>query len=136
MNPLGIVTAISTFLGIWIGHVGVRAIERRAVHLWKPILGAIALGLGLVWVSLTAPSRALSVSAGVFATTLLWDALELHRQEKRVQKGHAPANPQNPRHAQILAAYPAATTTDYLARDPLGHPVDAADAARRAEGSA
>jgi len=123
MNPLGIVTAISTFLGIWWGHVGVRAIERRTVRLWKPILAAVTLGLALEAISLTTVHRPLSAATGILGVTVLWDALEFVRQEKRVKQGHAPANPDNPRHARILTKYPSATTLDLLNRDPIGRPV-------------
>jgi len=123
MNSIGLVAAISTFLGIWWGHVGVRAIERRTVQLWKPILGALTLGLVLEAVSLITTSRPLSAATGILGVTVLWDALEFIRQEKRVRHGHAPANPDNPRHARILAQHPSATTIDLLARDPVGHPV-------------
>jgi hypothetical protein len=34
----------------------------------------------------------------------------------------APANPNNPRHAKILAMHAQATTIDWLARDPRGTP--------------
>ena len=129
MNTLGLITALSTFLGIWGGHVSVREIERRAPHLWMPILGALTLGLALEAVSLTAASRPLSAAAGILGVTVLWDALEFVRQEKRVQKGHAPANPANPRHARILAEYPSATTLDLLNRAPVGRAVSAEDAA-------
>lgn len=128
MNPIGLVAALSTFLGIWWGHVGVRAIERRSTHLWKPILGALALGLTLEAVSLLTPNRLLSTAAGILGVTLLWDALEFVRQEKRVRHGHAPANPNNPRHARILAQHPTATTLDLLARDPIGRPVSPEEA--------
>ena len=55
--------------------------------------------------------------------TVLWDALEFTRQHRRVVKGHAPANPSNPRHARILAEHSNATTLDLLKRDPLGRQV-------------
>ena len=137
MNTLGLITALSTFLGIWGGHVSVREIERRAPRLWMPILGALTLGLTLEAVSLTASSRPLSAAAGILGVTVLWDALEFVRQEKRVQQGHAPANPENPRHARILAEYPSATTLDLLNRAPVGRAVSAEDAAALArEGEA
>ncbi len=123
MNTLGLVTAISTFLGIWWGHVGVRVVERRTVQLWKPILGAGLLGLALETLALLTPSRSLSAAAGILGVTMLWDGFEFLRQEKRIKKGHAPANPKNPRHARILAQYPTATSLDLLNRDPLGRPV-------------
>ena len=114
-----------------------REIERRATRLWKPILSALTLGLALEAVSLTAASRPLSAAAGILGVTVLWDALEFVRQEKRVQQGHAPANPANPRHARILAEYPSATTLDLLNRAPVGRAVSAEDAAALArEGEA
>jgi hypothetical protein len=73
-------------------------------------------------------SLGLSAACGILGTTLLWDALELRRQERRVRKGHAPANPRNPRHARILAESPAATTLNLLKREPLGRPVPPAQA--------
>jgi hypothetical protein len=44
---------------------------------------------------------------GILGITLLWDALEMTRQQRRICKGHAHANPDNPRHARILEQYPA-----------------------------
>jgi len=57
---------------------------------------------------------------GILGVTLLWDALEFYRQQRRIQRGHAPANPNNPRHARILAEFTSATTIDWLDRDPRG----------------
>jgi hypothetical protein len=51
--------------------------------------------------------------------TLLFDGFELSRQERRIIRGHAPANPDNPRHAKILKEYPSATTVDLLKREPM-----------------
>jgi len=60
--------------------------------------------------------------------TLLWDALELRvRQPSRIKHGHAPANPNNPRHAKMLATHPTATTVDWLDRDPRGYPYTAGE---------
>jgi hypothetical protein len=123
LNPIGIVAAISAFLGIWLGHVSVRIIERGVTKLWPPILIALALGLALEIYALSTVYRPLSAASGILGITILWDAFEFVRQEKRVKKGHAPANPDNPRHALILAEYPSATTLDLLKRDPIGHPV-------------
>jgi hypothetical protein len=127
-NPIGIVAATSAFLGIWLGHVSVRAIERKATKLWLPILIALILGLTLEIWSLLTDYRLLSIATGILGITILWDALEFVRQEKRVKKGHAPANPDNPRHARILNDYPSATTLDLLKRDPIGHPVTSEEA--------
>ena len=123
LNLIGIVAATSAFLGIWLGHVSVRAIERSVTKLWPPIVIALALGILLETWSLFTEYQLLSTATGILGITILWDALEFVRQEKRIKKGHAPVNPDNPRHAQILANYPSATTLDLLKRDPIGQPV-------------
>lgn len=128
LNFIGIIAAVSAFLGIWLGHVSVRVIERNTTRLWFSILIALALGLTLeVW-SLVTEHRLLSTATGILGITILWDALEFVRQEKRIKKGHAPANPSNPRHARILAEYPSATTLDLLNRNPVGRSVDTEEA--------
>ena len=121
INFVGLAAALATFFGIWWGHVSVRKIEREVVHLWKPTVTALVLGLGM-WVASTLTSNMpVSAAAGILGVTLLWDALEIAvRQPRRIQHGHAPANPNNPRHAKILAEYPEATTVDLLACDPIG----------------
>ena len=128
LNLTGLIAATSAFLGIWLGHVSVRVIERNTKKLWPPIVIAIAVGLALEIWSLITDYRLLSTATGILGITVLWDALEFVRQEKRVKKGHAPANPFNPRHAQILAEYPSATTLNLLKRDPVGRPVVADEA--------
>ena len=119
INPIGLTAALAAFLGIWLGHVSVRLIERNARILWPPILIALALGLALEAWSLVTYLLLLNTALGILGITILWDAFEFIRQEKRVKKGHAPANPNNPRHAQILAQYPSATALDLLKRNPL-----------------
>jgi hypothetical protein len=128
INFIGITAALAVFLGIWLGHVSVRVIERNAKKLWLPIAIAIVLGLVLEIFSLLTVNCLLSTATGILGITILWDALEFIRQEKRVKKGHAPANPSNPRHAQILADYPSATTHDLLNRDPVGRQVSSDEA--------
>ena len=59
---------------------------------------------------------------------VLWDGIEFWRQQRRVWKGHAPANPSNPRHLRILSESSLATTFDLLDRDPVGYPVNQEDA--------
>lgn len=132
VNPLGLAAGAAAFFSVWLGHVAVRKIEARTVHLWKPVLAAVLLGLGFEVAALFTESRLLSAVCGILGITLLWDALELKRQRRRVQKGHAPANPANPLHAAWLAdpASPA-TPLDLLDRDPLGRPVGAEEAAAR-----
>lgn len=123
MNWIGIVAALAAFLGIWVGHVSVRKAEASAARLWMPVTIAVALGLGLEAWSLITQSPLWSTALGILGMTVLWDALELFRQERRVKHGHAPANPGNPRHARILSEYPSATTADVLKREPAGFPV-------------
>lgn len=127
-NLIGFVAALAAFLGIWLGHVSVRVIERNAKTLLPPIIIAVILGLTLEVFSLSTVNRLLSTATGILGFTILWDALEFVRQERRVKKGHAPANPSNPRHAQILADFPSATTLDLLKRDSIGRQVSPEEA--------
>ena len=135
INPVGLAAALATFLGVWLGHVSVRKIERETVDLWKPTLIALALGIGLEIASFLTASMPLSAMFGILAVTLLWDALEFYRQQKRIKHGHAPANPNNPRHVKILAEYPNATTFDWLARSPRGSAYSSAELASMKEGA-
>ena len=130
INLIGPAAALATFLGVWLGHVSVRKIERETVHLWKPTVIAILLSAGFGTASFLTSSLPLSAICGILSVTLFWDALEIAvRQPKRIKHGHAPANPKNPRHARILAEYPEATTIDWLDRDPRGTPYSAAELA-------
>jgi hypothetical protein len=128
INWLGLASAAATFFGVWIGHVSVRKIEREVTRIWIPATFALLFGIGLELASFRTSNLILSTICGILGVTLLWDALELAvRQPKRIQHGHAPANPNNPRHAQILATYPNATTMDWLDRDPRGFPYSSAE---------
>jgi len=127
VNPLGIIAALSAFLGIWLGHVAVRKIEFISPTIWIPSLAFVILGLFLEYCSLIAGSIPLKTALGIIGITLLWDAAEFTRQQRRIYKGHAPANPDNPRHARILAdPNTHATTIDLLKREPTGkiNPID------------
>lgn len=128
LNYVGLVTAFSTFLGIWFGHVAVRKIESIAPTIWLP-MGVFAIaGILSEWISLITSNILLSATFGILGFTLLWDSLEFTRQQNRIRKGHAPANPNNPRHARLLREYPSATTLDLLKRDPIGRPVSPREA--------
>ncbi len=119
LNTIGVVAALATFLGVWIGHVTVRKVEYRARDLRVPILSAVIIGLALEAVAVSSASLTVSGACGILGMTALFDALEFRRQFKRVKKGHAPANPNNPRHAPLLAKGKA-TTSDLLKREPAG----------------
>lgn len=126
INWVGLAAALATFFGVWWGHVSVRKIEREVMRLWIPTLIMLVLGLGLWFASTLTSSLSLSAVGGILGVTLLWDALEIAvRQPKRIVHGHAPANPNNPRHAKILAEHPEATTIDLLDRNPIGRPYTA-----------
>jgi hypothetical protein len=120
INLLGLIGAITAFFSIWFGHVAVRKIESISPTIWIPSMIFIILGIACEWLSLNASSLQISIIFGILGITLLFDAFELTRQQRRIMKGHAPANPDNPRHAKILKGYPAATTTDLLKREPTG----------------
>jgi len=122
-NWLGLASASATFFGVWFGHVSVRKIEREVERIWIPSTFALLFSIGLVTASLLTSNLILSTICGILAVTLFWDALELAiRQPDRIKHGHAPANPNNPRHTRILSAYPNATTFDWLNREPRGYP--------------
>ena len=100
----------------------VREVEYRLVRISLAIALVVLLGLGFGIVSFFAESNAVSGVFGIIGITFLWDGLEFYRQQKRVKKGHAPANPDNPRHQHILTHYPQATTVGLVDRDPRGYP--------------
>jgi hypothetical protein len=121
MNPIGVVAALATFLSVWFGHVSIRKVEFISPTIWIPTTIFTTFGLMVGFLSLSTVNRALSVALGILSITLVIDALEFRRQQNRVKKGHAPANPNNPRHARILAESSSATTLDLLKRDANGH---------------
>lgn len=124
MSFLGVVAAFAAFFSIWFGHVAVRKIEFASPTIWIPTAIFTALGLIVEYLSLITVNRPLSTAFGILGITLLFDALEFTRQQNRIKKGHAPANPNNPRHATILAdSNFHATTLDLLKREPAGSPV-------------
>ena len=119
MNTLGLTAAVTAFVSIWLGHVAVRKIEFASPTIGIPATVFILLGLFTEYWSLTTANRPLSTILGIVGVTLLWDAFEFIRQQKRIIKGHAPANPNNPRHAAILADPNFhATIEDLLNREP------------------
>jgi hypothetical protein len=128
LNPIGLVAALAAFFGIWFGHVAVRKIEFVSPTVWLPTLGFASAGILFEWVSLSTSNLLLSAACGILGFTLLWDALEFTRQQNRIKKGHAPANPGNLRHARLMREHASATTLDLLKRDPLGKPVSPSEA--------
>ena len=129
-STVGLVAAASTFLGVWFGHVAVRKIEFVSGTLWLPTAVFAIAGSVLEWLSLSTLDLGLSAFLGILGITLLWDALEFTRQQNRIKKGHAPANPNNPRHRRLMQEYSSATTFDLLKRQPLGKSVSHAEAVK------
>jgi hypothetical protein len=130
VNPIGLAAAASTFLGVWFGHVAVRKIESISPTIWLPTSVFAIAGVALEWFSLSTFNLPLSTASGILGITLLWDAIEFTRQQNRVKKGHAPANPHNPRHARLMREYESVTTVDLLKREPIGNPVSSGEATK------
>ena len=135
INPVGFAAALATFLGVWMGHVAVRKIERETFRLWIPICIVLMFGICLGIFSFLTPSTDLSAMSGILTVTFLWDAFEFLRQQNRIKHGHAPANPRNPRHAKILIECPESTTFVWLDRDPHGNKYSLAELASMKEGT-
>ena len=123
MNLLGLICALTTFFNIWLGHVAVRQIEARAISIKFPAVCFAISGLILEGGALLSNSATLSAALGISGLLVLWDSFELYRQQRRVIKGHAPANINNPRHRRILTEYSTASTIHWLKREPLGRPL-------------
>lgn len=123
MNTIGVVAALTAFFSIWFGHVAVRKVEFISPTIWLPTIVFAALGLIVEYLSLSIINRPLSTALGILGITLLFDAVEVTRQQNRIKKGHAPANPHNLRHVKILSDSKFhATTLDLLKREPTGAP--------------
>ncbi len=130
INSLGLIAAATAFFTIWGGHVAVRKVEADARDVKQPMFFAIALGLLTEYGALVTSNIQLSTVFGILGITLLWDAFEIYRQQNRIKHGHAPANPNNPRHTKILAEHSTATTLDLLKRDPIGRQVSPEEASK------
>jgi hypothetical protein len=102
LQVAGPVLAVVTFLTIWWGHVLV-----RITHFYlgtRPAPAIFLAGLLLLLASTQSGSDLASAALGIVGLTLVWDAFELHRQERRVRQGHAPLNPKVHREAAGIAA--------------------------------
>jgi hypothetical protein len=90
----GLVLAVLTTGTIGLGHVAVRKLNYRYGTKPAPVL--LVLGLAFLSLSLIAANNLVSAALGIVGMTTLWDAVELIRQEERIRRGHAPANPNRP----------------------------------------
>jgi hypothetical protein len=128
LNTIGFVAAVSTFFGVWFGHVAVRKIESISPGIWLPAMLFFLAGMLSEWLALLSSNTLLSSGFGILGFTFFWDAIEFFRHQNRIKKGHAPANPANPRHARLLRESSNATTLDVLKRDPIGRQVSQTEA--------
>lgn len=119
INVVGLISALVTFLGIAFGHIAVRWIEFRIVHLWIPVLLFLFGGIAMETTSLASTNLPSKIIWGILGFIFLWDAVELFRQERRVRRGHAPANPKNRRHRRFLELPSSAATIIDLLRDEI-----------------
>lgn len=95
MNIYGIVIAAACFLSIGIFHpIVVKAEYHFSAGCWPVFFVAGVLFLGLS--TLTANIVLASV-LGAFGCSCLWSILELKEQEKRVERGWFPKNPNRKR---------------------------------------
>ena len=90
----GPILAAITFGTIGFGHVAVR--KFNYLYGTKPTPFVFSLGLMFLFLSLFVRSDLASAILGIIGITTLWDSLELIRQEERIRRGHAPANPDRP----------------------------------------
>jgi len=77
----GIVLAAVTFITIGIGHVLVRRLHARFGT--RPGIPFFFTGAVVLLVSMLVQDNLLSAVLGLTAITLVWDGIEMYRQEKR-----------------------------------------------------
>ena len=85
MSPqwAGVIRALVTFAAIAAGHVVVRWLHAR--YGTRPALPLFVIGGVVLIGSLAAKDNLLSGALGITAITVLWDGVEIYRQEKRMR---------------------------------------------------
>lgn len=92
MNLTGIVIGLISFLSIGVFHpIVIKAEYHFSKSCWPVFLVA---GVILMIISAMAENVILSSALAVIGMSSWWSILELFEQEKRVQKGWFPANPE------------------------------------------
>lgn len=95
MNIYGIVIAAACFLAIGLFHpIVIKAEYYFSAKCWPFFLAAGVLFLGL---SMLTSNMVLASILGSFGCSCLWSILELKEQEKRVERGWFPRNPNRKR---------------------------------------
>lgn len=82
----GPVLALVTFATIGAGHVLVRRLHAQFGT--RPAIPLFILGGAILTGSLLAQADLLSGVLGITAITVIWDGVEMFRQERRVRMGH------------------------------------------------
>lgn len=80
----GPVLALTTFGTIGIGHVLVRRLHARFGT--RPAIPFFILGGIVLLISLFSESNLVTAILGITGITLVWDGIEIYRQEKRMQR--------------------------------------------------
>lgn len=80
----GPVLALTTFATIGIGHVLVRRLHARFGT--RPAIPFFILGGIVLLISLFSEVNLVSAILGITGITLVWDGIEIYRQEKRMQR--------------------------------------------------
>ncbi len=84
----GAVLATTTFATIAIGHILVRKLNYHFGT--KPAVPFFLLGTIFFYLSMTNGNDLIAAFLGIVAITTVWDGIEIFRQQKRAEKGHAP----------------------------------------------
>jgi hypothetical protein len=84
LQPAGLVLALVTFATIAAGHELVRRLHRR--YGVRPAIPLFALGAFVLLAGLLAPADLLSAALGISGVTVIWDGVEIYRQEQRVSR--------------------------------------------------
>ena len=89
----GPILAFVTFATIALGHILVRYLH--ASFGTRPAVALFLVGASLMAGSAAASQDLLSGVLGITAITLVWDGVEIFRQEKRFQRDRFPKNTRN-----------------------------------------
>ena len=80
----GLILAAVTVISIAIGHILVRRLYARFGT--RPAIAFFGLGALLLAGSFAAQNNLFSGILGLVAITLVWDGIEMYRQQKRMQR--------------------------------------------------
>lgn len=80
----GLVLALTTFVTIAAGHILVRRLHARFGT--RPAIPFFILGSLILIFSLFNTLNLVSAVLGITGITLVWDGIEIYRQEKRMQR--------------------------------------------------